>query len=667
MSWISRLIETYDAVVDTASKDPNMPLAKMGFIPFNGVSIEIELDENGELIQISPLEKESLIAPCTYLSGLARTNNVEPHPLFDSVKNIYSEEYLDLITSWCKEPDVPDCVKLIQTYVEKNKLTAEDVAANINIIRDSVLAVIDAPRPLRAMTRNEINGLLPSVRDKMRPLFETPEMLSKDERKKLKNLLDKADKSCIRWRVRELNPQITSAVWERQDVYDSWEKYFPKTFPAKEKSLCYATGKMLFPTEKSPFVSGTAILVPLSKQNNFEHCIGTLFQGEPSMALSLGYESIVKAMNTFKWLSNKQGNKSSMGKLLAWDTITAECSDFTNLDPFTGEITAPNTTDAVSTVDVRDGIMLAKASAGYYWKKYFDGLFGSLENNQSKLVIMMVDTPMAKGNASVVYYQELDPLEYMINLRDWYDNCRWFFYKNGKLVVKTPTPTAIGHLLYGIDANAQKIRTSLIRSLVPCIVNKKPLPYSLITQVFTKCKNPYSFKKDGRFDEAGWESAISILCALLNRKNCYEGGNDLMLLDTTETDRSYLFGRLLAVANFVEKFATEQQGGKSNRDTNAIRVTSQFCFAPEKTWQQLKTLKLLPYFNKISSAKIRDMFRDYINDIETTFTDDELGRVNGPLSPMMMVGYSVETKFWRDWKTMYDAEKAAKKHNMEVK
>ena len=57
------------------------------------------------------------------------------------------------------------------------------------------------------------------------------------------------------------------------------------------------------------------------------------------------------------------------------------------------------------------------------------------------------------------------------------------------------------------------------------------------------------------------------------------------MLDYDRTDRDYLFGRLLAIANYAERktFTSTDSG----RETNAIRYMSDFVKRPATTWEQL--------------------------------------------------------------------------------
>ena len=101
------------------------------------------------------------------------------------------------------------------------------------------------------------------------------------------------------------------------------------------------------------------------------------------------------------------------------------------------------------------------------------------------------------------------------------------------------------------------------------------------------------------------------------------------MLDKECLDRDYLFGRVLALANHVERQTfTETDRG---RETNAIRFMSDFVNRPATTWGLLFQ-KLQPYFKKLNRSNpfIGEYYRKEINSIvemisAEDFNDKRLG------------------------------------------
>lgn len=71
-----------------------------------------------------------------------------------------------------------------------------------------------------------------------------------------------------------------------------------------------------------------------------------------------------------------------------------------------------------------------------------------------------------------------------------------------------------------------------------------------------------------------------------------------MALDTSSTDRSYLFGRLLAVAEQVERATYDRE---EKRESNAIRMQAVFAQRPLYAWRIIEE-KLIPYYARLAPA-----------------------------------------------------------------
>ncbi len=73
---------------------------------------------------------------------------------------------------------------------------------------------------------------------------------------------------------------------------------------------------------------------------------------------------------------------------------------------------------------------------------------------------------------------------------------------------------------------------------------------------------------------------LSITCALINKMEGYQ-----LVLDKENNNRDYLFGRLLAVADVLERKALNNG---DQRATNARRYMNSFSQHPERTWRTIQ-------------------------------------------------------------------------------
>ena len=110
-----------------------------------------------------------------------------------------------------------------------------------------------------------------------------------------------------------------------------------------------------------------------------------------------------------------------------------------------------------------------------------------------------------------------------------------------------------------------------------------------------------------------------------------------MKLDLENQDRSYLYGRLLAVCEKVER--TTYDRGES-RETNAIRLQSAFVNHPMQTWKILEGL-LNPYFQKLRPGS-REYYRELISSIAASFQDEDAMALNQELKETYLLGYYLQ-------------------------
>ena len=96
-----------------------------------------------------------------------------------------------------------------------------------------------------------------------------------------------------------------------------------------------------------------------------------------------------------------------------------------------------------------------------------------------------------------------------------------------------------------------------------------------------------------------------------------------------DRDISYLWGRLLAYAQEVEKEALETMGVR-DRETNAERYMRRFQLRPLETWEQLY-LRLQPYQVKLRKNKNYrfKVLTEDMNELANTLLNEEKYQLDG--------------------------------------
>ena len=115
---------------------------------------------------------------------------------------------------------------------------------------------------------------------------------------------------------------------------------------------------------------------------------------------------------------------------------------------------------------------------------------------------------------------------------------------------------------------------------------------------------------------------------------------DRFLEDNVE-DRSVLFGRLLAVYDYMEQQAMFRQD--ESRTTNVKRYWNAFSSRPSRTFKTIKQ-NMIPYAKKLSDFKLKK-FEQWTEEIMSHLSVN--GFDNKPLSEMYLPGYYKQMEYMK--------------------
>lgn len=113
-----------------------------------------------------------------------------------------------------------------------------------------------------------------------------------------------------------------------------------------------------------------------------------------------------------------------------------------------------------------------------------------------------------------------------------------------------------------------------------------------------------------------------------------------MTLNLENKDRSYLFGRLLAV---LEKAERSTYARDEDREPNAIRLQSAYVNHPLSTWQILEN-QLNPYFQRMRAGS-RAFYKNIISEITEKLAEQDVEQLNRSLSEMYLIGYYLQRAY----------------------
>lgn len=614
MSWINELYQTYEthssqiAKQRTDGRTPLLPIAHT----LQKAHVEMELNENAEIVTVRTLSQEEAdtILPCTEDSA-SRTSGCAPHALYDNLIYIAgdyeryfegkgNEEahriYLEQLTQWCESDCCTDDVKVIQAYLEKGRVITDLVAHDI---------------------------------------LETDETgrIKKEWKGDKKNKPLDMTKILVRFRVKHgARPSVKCN--ENRELFDAYRDYYLSH--KQETRLCYVTGHPAAFTDKHPsrLRSGGDNAKLISGNDS----AGFTYRGRfhhASEAVSVGYEVSQKAHHALRWLIDTQGWKNGEQVVLAWGVAGGNYPSVAGdgVDLFGNELI---TEDSLYSTKEELAKRLKNAAQGY----------GAPKGLEQEDVVVMALEAATPGRLSITYYRELKGSEFLDNIRNWHSTCIWnHSYKTvvagtdekGKLQYRhvrytgAPSPADIVFAAYGPRVD-EKLKRKAVERLLPCIVEKRAVPRDLMISAVQRASNPPAM------EPWEWRKTLSIACALVKkyREDKYKEEWD-MAVDYNCKERSYLFGRLLAYADNIERLAMVVAEAKPH-ETNAQKLEMAFVAHPAKTWMIINR-QLKPY-----KARLLGKYDKMVADMYEVLSELEMEDFynNQPLDERYLLGYACQ-------------------------
>ena len=647
MSWLEKCYETYEncqqeigiqkfqAEGDKRSYVPLLPVAHTTQL----VNIEVELDQNGNFQDARLLAKDeqTTIIPCTEESS-ARTSGIVPHPLVDKLQYIAADYpayggtkkpgwnlYHTQLQDWCSSPYADAKVCAVLRFLEKGCLVASLVKKHILFLDE--------------------NGKMP-----------TKWTGNKDEKPKILETLASADQteSFVRFRVGGIDLAQDEAVRES----------FIHYYEMKQQRVDYCTvqGKQMAVSTLSPYKirnpGDRAKLISSNDSTNYTYR-GRFFTAE--QALSIGYETTQKAHSALRWLISKQGCSNGDQTVVVWGTKGEPIPDITADSMDLGD-------DFAAAFAQLGQPQLPPATESEYAERFNKAIqgYGKALDEKANTVVMILDSA-TQGRLSIRYYRELAGSELMKNITDWHRNFAWKLnYRSAPESAEpgqkpkwkrvsfwgAPSPADIAKAAYGEKAD-KKIIQQTVERLVPCITEGKYLPRDLMLSAVHRATAGIGL------EPREYQKTCGIACALIcgyyhrNKKEDFVM-TDGKYVDETIDDRSYLFGRILACAEQIERRVQSQTG--ETRPTNAERLRLVFVQRPAKTTALLQQ-KLTPYLNRMRANGVsRDKRYSTLQELVGRLGAEKY--TNKPLDELYLLGYACQMMDFREENAAYNKNTA---------
>ena len=666
MSWSRALYDVYDAVsgVEIDESDNRTQLIPVGFTK-KKIRYEIILTATGEFSSVNDFGKNGLgcIVPSSPAAEVRSGDKYDPFPLADHLKYFVREDtlklYLAQLDAWCSAPGAPPCLRTLYAYLSRETLL-DDMSARLKKIK-----------------------------------------LHKDENAQDFKGTDADAMVCFSV---ETYDGSEMRLWMREDVRQSWSA-LQGSRQSGEVGLCYVTGKTAPLLKKHPKVQGNAKLI--SSDDTEYPC---QYKGrfvDDSSAATVSADASDRIHRALEYLLENQGFRKYGLNIVAWNVATGaievpvngQASDDEDDEDEEESSQSPDTFEEY-------GRALSAAAAGKVGAvKEFEKRIRGLDAKRMEEVSILSMEAATPGRMSIDYYQELPGGVYVKRLMDWYCSCCWTYWdkESGQNIIRTPQPMKIARAVMGVEAvcraeadkNAEKSDAKQLRvlykRLLSCIVDGAPLPRSALKSAVNRAEAPLTFRSDpkyqcnthanrakvsrtspndkGSWRRYDWEICVRTTCALIRRsrfdrlsRSERENAEALLpqdRLDRANRNRSYLYGRLLAIADRIELevakkeelnvtevrrdmdwMKADEKTKKEERPTNALRLMQRFVQRPKDTWLHLHD-KLIPALASLGEKAERYM--RMISDVEMLFEREDRESC-AALDENVLLGFFAQTQ-----------------------
>lgn len=638
MAWLRTLAETYDiySAIAGADKNNQAVLLPISHSTFNA-QIEVTIDEDGNFRGAKKLDKGKdvvTIIPVTEDSA-SRGNGNFPHALCDKLcyiagdytfytdddKREYFDTYIKQLQDWAESEDSHPMVRAVYQYLQKGSLIQDLVAGG----------TLELDEEGRLTDKGKIQGLGQTGAN-------------------------------VRFVIR--GSSMPQEVWKNPELYERYSAYYQQK--TGERKLCYVSGKVEPCSEKHPSkIRNTADKAKLISGNDES---GFTYRGRfvtKDQAASIGYDTSQKAHNALRWLIQKQGYTRDEAAIVCWmvnrpfplpDIMEDSVHAFDEIDEFDMDFAGIDAYEA-SGADKHD-------TGKYFARQFVNAVNGYAEKIQfnDKVAVIALDAATT-GRLSVAYYDEMGGRQYMDAILNWQQHCRW--RRNVKVgkgesdrkritCECTPSPREMALAAFGVqrtewlEADSKLIRNT-VKRLLPCITRQGiRIPEDIIRAAAQRASMPQAMKNEFLW----YNDVLCVTCAMI-RFN-YERGSMIMehFLEDRLNDRNVLFGRLLAVYDYMEQramYERDENGKvKESRTTNAKRYWNAYSSRPARTAKTIQQ-NLIAYEKKLSGFE-QKKFEEWEQEIMTHFTVENFN--NLPLSEFYLPGYYQQMEYMKKafWK-----------------
>ncbi|MGU7950066.1 type I-C CRISPR-associated protein Cas8c/Csd1 [Streptococcus suis] len=619
MDFFTALLRAYEIAEETGwvdntqkSTNPLLPIYHTSRRSNGKDTIAVLLDNEGNFMKADFMaDGESIIFPVTSDSVARSGKNPAPHPLVDKLTYYLSEidqgqydtyhRQLDEWISQCQEPEVKRFLSHIQHF-----LLQDDFIDNI------------------------VQSLYGRVtgREGLKVTF-----LNSDDSEKTIDL----STAFLEFKVDQFIGYQTVSVTNYLDLHKAYISYVESN--QKADIICNISGKQEVLAAKHRGLIGNAKLISVS--NNIETYKGRFKERED--VFTVGNQTSEKIHLMAKFLLENEHTHAWLGSgqhLINWfsDDLTNE----TQLDITTPKVEDNGMFDFGETTS-DDSPKFQVTETNKKIRSAF--IHGKKEFGDGATYYIAIVNKTNDGRVALKYFRQLAVSQLLDNLNKWQDKYSWpFKKKNGEYAECPPSYIDIILAAYGVDRGRfleldnDKFKSDQFQKLATSMIDGKDVPETILGKLRDNIKQRQRYGNT-------WKKVLFVSLALLHKNNKEEF---TPMLDHENKNRSYLFGRLLAIFELLELQRYQLDGSKNDRITNAERYWTAYTSQPAKLMMNL-TNKIKPYeeavkLNSPGIFKKLDKEREEIMDLLSPLMQDR--GINDPLDYRFIFGYYAEKQYF---------------------
>ena len=267
-----------------------------------------------------------------------------------------------------------------------------------------------------------------------------------------------------------------------------------------------------------------------------------------------------------------------------------------------------------------------------------NGWRSQLPEDKDGVVIAAFDAATT-GRLSLTYYNELRGSDFLQRLHDWDTWCCFPHYPYG---IESPSLFQIASMAFGtLQKGKFETKDGVLREqmqrLVSCRVDCAAMPLDIERALVQRASHLelYNDKKDDHLRS----EVLFTACAVIRKYyHDHNKGDWSMSLEPENKDRSYQFGRLLAV---MEKAERDTYGEDENREPNAIRMQSVFCQRPLYAASIIEKQLERAYYPRLKPGS-RVFYKNLCGQILDVIHESPESEWNRPLKDTYLMGYYLQ-------------------------